>query len=305
MATKDVSIENEEIVIEEIQGPWKMMLKRLVKNRMAMVGLVILAIMVLSALLAPVLTSYDPYEMDYSKINQPPSKENILGTDDLGRDYLTRILYGGRVSMQVGLFAVVISVSLGTVLGGIAGFYGGRIDNFIMRITEIVMSFPFIPLAITISAVIGTRVKPEQKMYIVMMIIGLLSWPSLARMIRGQVLSLKEQEFVQAARVLGISDWKIITKHLIPNTVGYIIVSATLQMAGAIMSEAALSYLGLGVAPPTPTWGNLIQNTKDLYVLKNRLWIWLPPGMCIFLAVMSINLLGDGLRDAIDPKSNR
>ena len=172
-----------------------------------------------------------------------------------------------------------------------------------MRIDEIFMSFPFLPLAITISAVVGTRVEPQQKMYIVMLIIGFLSWPGLARMIRGQILSLREQEFIQAARALGIRDSRIILKHLIPNTVGYIIVSASIGMAGAIMSEASLSFLGLGVTPPIPTWGNLVQNARDIYVLKNRVWLWLPPGICIFLAVMSINLFGDGLRDAIDPKS--
>ncbi|KNF07679.1 oligopeptide transport system, permease protein OppC [Gottschalkia purinilytica] len=302
---KENMSENTEILEEEISNPWKIIIKRLLKNKIAIIGLTILMIMILATILAPILTSYDPYEMNYSKVNQPPSKEHILGTDEVGRDYLTRILYGGRVSMQVGVFAVIISVSVGTIVGGLAGYYGGWIDNLLMRLTEIVMSFPFIPLAITISAVIGTRVKPEQRMYIVMMIIGLLSWPSLARMIRGQILSLKEEEFIQAAKVLGISDLKIISRHLIPNTVGYIIVSATLQMASAIMSEAALSFLGLGVTPPTPTWGNLIQNARDIYVLKNRVWIWLPPGVCIFLAVISINLFGDGLRDAIDPKSSK
>lgn len=288
---------------QDILTPWKLVRRKFNKNKIAKVGLAIFILLVLAALLAPYLTPYDPYEMDFTKTNQKPSKQHLLGTDELGRDYLTRILYGGRVSMKVGLFAVIIEIIVGALVGGVAGFYGGWIDNALMRLVEVFMSFPFLPLAITVSAVVGVRVPPEQKMYIVMLIIGLLSWPGLARMVRGQILSLREQEFVLAAKALGIRDSKIIWRHLIPNTVGYIIVSATLGMAGAIMSEAALSFLGLGVTPPVPTWGNLVQNARDIYVLKNRIWLWLPPGICIFLAVMSINLFGDGLRDAIDPKS--
>lgn len=300
---KNLSLAEQEEAEQEVLTPFKLALRKFKKNKVAMLGLAIFIIMVLSALFAPFLTPYDPYTMDFTQVNKAPSKAHLLGTDELGRDYLTRILYGGRVSMKVGLFAVIIEIIIGALIGGIAGFYGGWVDNLLMRIDEIFMSFPFLPLAITISAVIGTSVEPQQKMYIVMFIIGLLSWPGLARMIRGQILSLREQEFIQAARALGIRDSRIIWKHLIPNTVGYIIVSATIGMAGAIMSEAGLSFLGLGVTPPIPTWGNLVQNARDIYVLKNRVWLWLPPGVCIFLAVMSINLFGDGLRDAIDPKS--
>lgn len=298
----EVEIEKKE-EDQEILTPMKLVKRKFKKNNVAKIGLVIFIIMILTALLAPVLTPYDPYEMDFSIINKPPSKAHILGTDEVGRDYLTRILYGGRVSMKVGLFAVIIEIIIGALVGGLAGYYGGWVDNLLMRIVEIFMAFPFLPLAITISAVIGTSVAPEQRMYILMFIIGLLSWPGLARMIRGQILSLREQEFIQAAKALGIRDSRIIWKHLLPNTLGYIIVSATLGMAGAIMSEAGLSFLGLGVTPPIPTWGNLVQNARDIYVLKNRVWLWLPPGVMIFLAVMSINLFGDGLRDAIDPKS--
>ena len=205
---------------------------------------------------------------------------------------------------MVGLFAVVISVIFGSLVGGVAGYYGGAVDNLMMRITEIVSSFPFLPLAISVSAVLGTSVPAEYKMYITMMVIGLLSWPGLARMIRGQVLSLREMEFMHAAKALGLSDSRIVVRHLLPNTLAYIIVYSTLGMAGAIMSESALSFLGLGVTPPTPTWGNMIQYAKDMFVLKSRPWLWIPPGVCILLAVMSINLVGDGLRDAFDPKSN-
>ncbi|WP_233242566.1 oligopeptide ABC transporter permease [Sporanaerobacter acetigenes] len=302
---KNNNLDNKDAKEEEqvILTPWKLVKRKFKKNKVAVTGMIIFIIMVLLALLAPVLTPYDPYAMDFSQVNQAPSKTHLLGTDELGRDYLTRILYGGRVSMKVGLFAVIIEILIGALVGGLAGYYGGWVDNLLMRIVEIFMAFPFLPIAITISAVIGPEVAPEKRMYIMMFIIGLLSWGGLARMIRGQILSLREQEFIQAAKALGIRDSRIIWKHLIPNTLGYIIVSATLGMAGAIMSEAGLSFLGLGVTPPVPTWGNLVQNARDIYVLKNRIWLWLPPGVAIFFAVMSINLFGDGLRDAIDPKS--
>ncbi|HLR35022.1 MAG TPA: oligopeptide ABC transporter permease [Tissierellales bacterium] len=287
----------------EIVTPWKLFVRQFKKKKVAVVGLVILVAMILISVFAPVIAKHGPNDIDVTKTNQPPTKEHKLGTDEFGRDYLARILHGGRVSMKVGLFAVILQVLIGSIIGGLAGYYGGWVDNILMRITEVFMSFPFLPLAITISAVVGTSVKPEQRMYIVMLIIGLLSWPGLARMIRGQILSLREQEFVQAAHALGIRDSRIIWKHLLPNTFGYIIVSATLGMASAILSEAGLSFLGLGVTPPVPTWGNLVQNARNMYILKNRPWLWIPPGVCIFLAVMSINLFGDGLRDAIDPKS--
>ena len=298
---KDSKVINE----DKIEGPWEMVWKRFKKNKIAMVGLVIFVVLVLSAVFAPMLTPYELEEMDYTRVNEAPSVEHYLGTDNLGRDYLTRILYGGRVSLKVGVFAVLISVVFGSAIGGAAGYYGGAVDNLLMRFTEVVMAFPFLPLAITVSAVVGTSLPGEYKMYITMMVIGFLSWTGLARLVRGQILSLREQEFMQAATALGLSDARKIVKHLLPNTVGYIIVSATLGMAGAIMTESALSFLGLGVVPPTPTWGNLVQYARDFYVLKNRPWLWIPPGLCIFLAVMSINLVGDGLRDAFDPKSGR
>ncbi len=290
---------------EKIMGPWQMVWSRFKKNKVALVGLIILALLVVSAVLAPLLTPYEFDTIDTLSINKPPSLQHLLGTDDLGRDYFTRILYGGRISLQVGLFAVVISVILGSIVGGISGYYGGWLDNILMRLTEIFMSFPFLPLAITVSAIVGNNLPGEYKMYITMMVIGFLSWPGLARIVRGQILSLREQEFMQAATALGLSDTRKIFRHLLPNTVGYIIVYATVGMASAILTESALSFLGLGVVPPTPTWGNLVQFARDSYVLQYRPWLWIPPGLCIFLAVISINLIGDGLRDAIDPKSQR
>lgn len=289
---------------EAIEGPWQMMWKRYRKNKIAMSGLIIFGLLLVFVIIGPILSPYDPNYMDYANVNHGPTIEHLLGTDELGRDYLTRLMFGGRISLMVGLFAVVISIVLGCAVGGIAGYYGGAIDNLMMRFTEIVSAFPFLPLAISVQAVIGTSVPAEYKMYITMMVIGLLSWTGLARMIRGQVLSLREQEFMHAAKALGLSDTRIVVRHLLPNTLAYIIVYSTLGMAGAIMSESALSFLGLGVTPPTPTWGNMVQYARDLFTLKTRPWLWIPPGVCILLAVMSINLVGDGLRDAFDPKSN-
>lgn len=309
MTEKKVDIKQDNIEQEiteeqhQILTPWKLVRRKFMKRKSSVVALIILCVIILAVVFAPVISKHDPYSYDFSRAKQPPSKEHILGTDELGRDYFARVLYGGRVALQVGIFAVLIEIIIGCIVGGIAGYYGGWIDNVLMRITEVFMSFPFLPLVITISAIVGTKIPPEQKMYLVMIILGLLSWPSLARIIRGQILSLREQEFILAAKALGIRNSKIIWRHLIPNTVGYIVVNATLAVASAILQESALSFLGLGVAPPVPTWGNLIQYARDMYNLQHRPWLWIPPGLCIFATVMCINLIGDGLRDAIDPKS--
>ena len=183
--------------------------------------------------------------------------------------------------------------------------YGGRIDDLLMRIAEIIYSIPFTPTVISISAALMWRVSSESKMYFVMLLIGILSWPGLARLVRGQILSLREQEFMQATEILGISDASKIVRHLLPNTLAFIIVSATLGMAGAILTEAGLSFLGLGVTPPTPTWGNMVERARNTNVFRNMQWLWIPPGVMIMLTVVSINLLGEGLRDAFDPKEIR
>lgn len=286
-------------------GPWQIAWQRFKKNRVAMVGVTMFIIIVLAVIFIPILSPYDLNTFDLTQKKLPPSSKHWLGTDEQGRDVLLRLFLGGRISILVGLMAAGVSVSLGTLVGGIAGYYGGKIDNLLMRIAEIVYSIPFTPTVISISAALMWRVSSEQKMYLVMVLIGILSWPGLARMVRGQILSLREQEFMQAAEVLGLSDWSRIIRHLIPNTLAYIIVSATLGMAGAILTEAGLSFLGLGVTPPTPTWGNMVERARNANVFRTMQWLWLPPGMMIMLTVVSINLLGEGLRDAFDPKEIR
>ncbi len=288
------------------ESPWKIFIKRFRKNKLAILGLVVISLLILGSIFADVLTPYEMDTIDYFKKFQAPSSEHLLGTDALGRDYLTRLLHGGRVSLSVGVVASGIAVTLGVILGGCAGYFGGLVDDLIMRVAEIVYSFPFIPLMITISfALQGTNVTETTKIYMIMSLIGILSWPGLARLIRSQILTLRGQEFMQAADALGVSNSKKIFKHLIPNVLSIIIVYATLRMASAILVESTLSFLGLGVQPVTPTWGNLINAAGDVFTLKNRWWIWVPPGVAIFLAVMSINLIGEGLQDAFDPKSDK
>jgi peptide/nickel transport system permease protein len=246
--------------------------------------------------------SINDFILDQKKL--PPSSEYWLGTDEQGRDVFLRLFLGGRTSLMVGAIAAGFTVVIGATVGGIAGYYGGWVDNLLMRFAEIVYSIPFTPTVITISGAL-MWVDSKYKMYLVMFLIGILSWPGLARMVRGQILSLREQEFMQAAEILGLSTRSRIARHLLPNTFAYIIVSATLGMAGAILTEASLSYLGLGVTPPTPTWGNMIERARNSDVFRNMQWLWVPPGIMIMLTVLSINLLGEGLRDAVDPKEIR
>jgi len=286
-------------------GPWQIAWNRFRKNRIAVIGGTLFTLIVLSVIIIPMISPYELSQFDLANKNLPPSSKHLLGTDEQGRDVVLRLFLGGRISISVGLMAAGVSVLIGSLIGGIAGYYGGRVDNLLMRFAEIVYSIPFTPTVISISAALMWTVSSDKKMFLVMLLIGILSWPSLARLVRGQILSLREQEFMQATEVLGIKDSSKIIRHLLPNTLAFIIVSATLGMAGAILTEAGLSFLGLGVTPPTPTWGNMIQRARDSYVFRNVQWLWIPPGVMIMLTVGSINLLGEGLRDAFDPKEIR
>lgn len=286
-------------------GPWRIAWDRFRKNRVATVGAGLFIIICLAVIFGPMLSPYNISEFDLADKELAPSAKHWLGTDEQGRDVLLRLFVGGRISILVGLMAASVSVVLGSLVGGIAGYYGGRIDDLLMRIAEIIYSIPFTPTVISISAALMWRVSSESKMYFVMLLIGILSWPGLARLVRGQILSLREQEFMQATEILGISDASKIVRHLLPNTLAFIIVSATLGMAGAILTEAGLSFLGLGVTPPTPTWGNMVERARNTNVFRNMQWLWIPPGVMIMLTVVSINLLGEGLRDAFDPKEIR
>ncbi len=286
-------------------GPWQLAWERFKKNKVAVAGATIFIIIVLLVTFGPMLSPYEMSEFALENKNLPPSSQHWLGTDEQGRDVLLRLLLGGRISILVGLMAAGVSVVLGSIIGGIAGYYGGRVDNILMRFAEIVYSIPFTPTVISISAALMFKVSPERKMYLVMLLIGILSWPGLARIVRGQILSLREQEFMLATEALGLSDRVKIVRHLLPNTFAFVIISATLGMASAILTEAGLSFLGLGVQPPVPTWGNMVERARNNKVFNNYPWMWLPPGIMIMLTVVSINLLGEGLRDAFDPKESR
>ncbi len=271
-------------------------LKRFLKNKLALIGFIILTIFILAAVFAPFITSFDRDSIDLMNIESSPGSLHILGTDELGRDVFTRLLYGGRVSLGVALCATVIQLAIGVSLGCISGFYGKWVDNIIMRIVDIVMCFPFFVIAITIASLFGASV------WNVILIIGLLQWTGVARIVRAQILSLKQSEFIEAARAMGLSSLEIIRKHIIPNVLSPIIVNATLNVATGILMEAGISFLGLGVKQPQPSWGNMLSAAQSMRVIQYEWWLWIPAGLLVFLSVLSINFVGDGLRDALDPK---
>jgi peptide/nickel transport system permease protein len=273
--------------------------RRFFRHRLALIGLGILIVVVAMAVLAPFITSYSPEDLDLRSIRQPPSLTHLLGTDILGFDVWSRVVYGTRTSLAVGFGAVGISIAIGTVLGVLAGFYGRWIDQVIGRATDTIMSMPTLLLVAVFVSVIGPSLES------VILVIALLTWPSITRLVRGQYLSLRESEFVTAARVVGVRDAGIIFRHMLPNIFGPLSVAATFYTAQAILLEAALSFLGLGVKPPTPSWGNMVNEAQDPFVLQFLPWTWVPPALAIGLVVLAINFIGDGLRDALDPRSNR
>ena len=265
---------------------------RLVRDRWARFGLGLVGTLVILALLAPWLAPGDPFRGNLAVSLQPPSGTFPLGSDAQGRDVLSRVLYGARLSLAVGLISQSIALSLGVTLGLIAGYYGRWMDGVIMRVADVTLAFPSLLLLIAIAA----AVKPS--LPAVFVVIGIVGWAGMARLVRGQVLLARGLEYVQAARALGASDARIIARHLLPNVIAPVIVAATLGIGGAIMAEAALSFIGLGAQPPTPSWGSMVAEGRDL--LRVAPWVSLVPGLAIGVAVLGLNLLGDGLRDALD-----
>lgn len=271
--------------------------KRFKSNKLAMFSVVVLILIFLFVYIGPFF-----YQVSYSDVNlkiakQAPSSEHVLGTDEYGRDILIRLIYGGRVSMTVALAAMTMQLLIGVTLGAIAGYFGGIVDGIIMRITDIFMCFPFYVMAICLAAILGAGLRNS------VLIIGLLSWTGLARMVRAQIMSVKENDYVIAAISLGIPSWQIVLRHIIPNIVSPIIVSATLSIAGAIMSEASLSYLGMGVSVPQPSWGNMLSAAQSMSVLNGQWWRWVPPGIMIVIVVLAVNYIGEGIEKAMDPKA--
>jgi len=276
------------------QSQLKEIWRRYRKNKAAVLGLVVLVILVFSAIFADVITPEGLNDQDLTRIFQTPSRQHIMGTDNFGRDMFTRIIYGTRTSLMVGFTAVGVALSAGLLIGSIAGFYGGRLDNVLMRFIDILISIPSILLAIAIAAALGPGLIN------VMIAVGIAAVPEYARITRAQVLTIREQEFVEAARAIGGNDLRIVARHILPNAMAPIIVQATIGLSGAILSAAGLSFIGLGIQPPTPEWGFMLSDGRRF--LREFPHMVTFPGLAIVTVVLAINLVGDGLRDALDPK---
>ncbi len=284
-----------QIAESEIQpdiGVFKSILNMLRVNRAALLGLIVIVLIALMALAAPLITRYDPNEIDLASMNEPPSAEHWFGTDDLGQDVFTRVVYGGRISLMIGFVPSVISLVLGTLLGLMAGYMGKRVDAVIMRLADVVLAYPSLLLAMVVMYTLGASIM---NMFIALSVIN---WAGTARVVRAQTLSLKEKEFVEAARSMGVSRWMIVLRHILPNCVPNLIVLFTLDIPGAIMWESSMSFLGVG-DPNAASWGLMVSQGKGYAYMCP--WLILAPGLAILITVMAFNFLGDGLRDAIDP----
>ena len=317
-----------------ILTPGQLVAKRFFRNKLACVGLTIIIVMVLFCAIGPFISPYGEYEIFYINkktgeevsmnsedvqsshssadsavtllIKSPMSAKHWLGTDADGRDVLTRLMYGGRVSLTVGFIVVAIELLVGVLLGGIAGYYGGAVDMVIMRLVEIFNCIPFIPLMLIFSAVmVAVKINPQQRIWWIMGVMGILYWAGVARQVRGQILSLRELEYMQAAEATGVRTSRKILKHLIPNVMPIIILIATMDIGGVILAESTLSYLGVGIAWPYASWGNMANTVTDSIIMKNYPNIWAPPGILILLTVLAFNFIGDGMRDAFDPRMKR
>lgn len=279
------------------QGQWAIIIRQLRRNRAAVFGLALIVLEVVAALAAPWVAPYDPLDQSVREALKPPSRQHLLGTDNVGRDLLSRIIYGARISLRVGLIAAGIAGIAGVFIGTVAGFRGGWLDEAIMRLIDILLAFPGMLLALTIIAVLGPG------LFNVMIAVGIGSIPSFSRVARGQTLAVKEEDYVLGARVVGCSDARIIFRYIVPNVLPTVIVLTTLRVATAILTAAGLSFLGLGAQPPTPEWGAILSAAR--VYLRQAWWFTTFPGLAIMITVLSINLFGDGLRDALDPKLRR
>lgn len=326
---KGLKEKEEQNDLTAIQTPGALIMKRFLKNKLAVVGLAIISFILIFCLIGPFFSPYGEYELFYKdtagneirvnnqdgneikdgveiNLKAPISKSHLLGTDTDGRDVFTRLMYGGRISLMFGFCVVILELLIGVTLGGIAGYYGKWIDMVIMRIVDIFYCIPFLPLMLMISGVMATmKVPAQQKIYVLMIIMGALKWASVARLVRGQILSIREMEYMQAAKACGIKTHRIIIKHLIPNVTSIIIVMATMDLGSVILTESTLSFLGVGLSFPYASWGNMVNAVTNSVIMKNYINIWLLPGLAILLLVMAFNFIGDGLRDAFDPKTKR
>ncbi|GKW45099.1 oligopeptide ABC transporter permease [Planococcus sp. NCCP-2050] len=292
---------------ERSLSPWQIARKKFLRNKLAMISSVFIILVTIMSLSAPFVANFlsplpDVTKVNIGSMNIQPNGEHLLGTDKSGRDVLTRLFYGGRISLLVGFSATLIVISLGTLVGSIAGFFGGLVDNILMRFTDFVLNFPFLVFVIVLNTILYGIVDG---LWVLILVIGVLSWGGVARLVRSKVLAEKENEYILAALSIGCSPWKVIRKHLLPNVMSTIIVQATLIFASMIVAEAALSYLGFGVPQATPSWGNMLSSANEPDVLQGKPWIWMPPALLITLTILSINFIGEGLKDALNPKSLR
>ncbi len=283
---------------QALPKPENRFLRRFRRHTLAVVGLSALSLFALLAILAPFVTFYHPNGIDLTVMRQAPSSDHILGTDPLGRDVWTRLVYGARVSLAVGLVAVSIYTTIGVILGGLAGYFGGRVDMVLSRFTDVMMCFPSFMLIVTVAVILPPNI------FNVMVIIGLFGWTGIMRYVRAQFLSLRERDFVLAAHCVGVSNRRIVFRHILPNAVAPVVVAATMGLAGAIITESALSFLGLGVQEPMSSWGSMLQDAMSLPILQTMPWLWLPSAIAIAVTTLSVNFIGDALRDALDPHTS-
>lgn len=294
------------------QSPWRMTLRRFLRHKMAVVGsLILLSILLYITIGSVIYSEADANFNDTSIRLQEPSAEHPLGTDTVGRDVLARTIYGGQISLVIGVSAMLVGVTIGTLVGAVAGYYGGIPDAILGRITEAMLSIPSLLVLLVAAKFLGGRIQDislfgrtfSGSVVVIILIVGFTSWMELSRVVRANVLSLKEQEFIVAARSIGVTNRRIILMHILPNTLAPIIVAATLGIGGAIITEAYISYLGLGVRPPSASWGNMLDGARRF--VEAAPWLWISPSVLIILTVLSINFVGDGLRDALDPQSDK
>ena len=280
----------------KIDTPGRRTWRRFKKHRLAVAGSIFILILALTAIGADFIAPYGYQEQDLSRYREGPSSAHWLGTDSYGRDVLSRLIYGGRVSLSVGLVAVIIAQGIAVVLGSIAGYYGGTSDWIIMRLVDVVMAFPWLIMVIMMVSLLGPSV------FNAMLAIGILGWTIPTRLVRGQILAIREMDYILAARAVGVRGGRTIFRHILPGVVGPLVVSATFMVASAILMEAGLSFLGLGVQPPIASWGNMMFAAMELIILEDMPWLWVPPGLAVAFSILAINFIGDGLRDALDPK---
>lgn len=275
---------------------FKNIVSKLAANKLALLGLFFIVVIILLCAMAPLLTPYNPTKLDFSAQVQPPNAEHLFGTDKLGRDVFTRVLYGGRISILIGLSGALGGMALGVIIGSLCGYFRGPLDAIFVKIAELVSIFPQILLVLVLVTI--TR---QSMMNLIYIFIG-TGWVATFRMVRGRFFSLREESFVEACKVFGLSDLSIVFRHILPNCLGPVIVQMTLNTAGFILQEAALSFIGLGVPSGTPTWGNIMNAAREILSIQQYPWVWLTPGLAIALFVLGVNFFGDGLRDALDPK---